>query len=205
MNLEKALACKETFAGAMSEYPRYTADASRGEWYKRTVSACIKQYGVEALDAVMGAFVYQYRYATAPYRPNDEIIIWAESLHLPEELKRNPDKYSPVSAHYGDDAALMRILLYHYHAERSRQEPSGENEKQTIWLRVGGNISVTKAEAKAILGEGNNSMLREVVLREISNGTFVPDGDTYIPESCVEIFNEKYGTAYPTTDVECCL
>lgn len=121
MELNVICACKDFFADALYHYPT-SPSSNLFKWFEKTIADCIEQFGIDVVDAMMGAYVYQYRYATAPYRPQDEIIKWVDSLNLPEELQRNPDRYSPVSARYGDAAAKLRLLVYHYYTMRLKDQ-----------------------------------------------------------------------------------
>lgn len=72
-----------------------------------------------------------------------------------------------------------------------------------IWLRVGVTISMTDEEADIIVGCGDNS--RETLLKILNEGRFLWDGDAYIPEVCVQEFNEEYGTEYEEGEPDFCL
>ena len=68
-----------------------------------------------------------------------------------------------------------------------------------IWMRVGMTVDITKEEADAIFDESNRQLDLVELIKE---GRAVPDGETYIPFSCVEDFNEENGTDYPCYDTE---
>ena len=121
MDIKNLVTCKEFFARTLDDYVNVPS-SNLFKWFEKVVADCIEQFGVDVVDAMMGAYVYQYRYATAPYRPHDEIIRWVEALNLPEELQRNPDRYSPVSARYGDAAAKLRLLVQHYYTMRLKDQ-----------------------------------------------------------------------------------
>jgi hypothetical protein len=70
-----------------------------------------------------------------------------------------------------------------------------------IWIRLGCTLNLTDEEIEKALS-GNPEQLEEVITAAISNGRFRLDGESYIPENCVEAFNEQHGTSYPVTDYE---
>lgn len=69
-----------------------------------------------------------------------------------------------------------------------------DNMKE-LWLRLGVTIKITDAEAHDILA-ANYSIANAVLTKIISDGREYVNGDAYIPETCVEYFNEKYDTKY---------
>lgn len=62
------------------------------------------------------------------------------------------------------------------------------NEQRKIWMRAGG----SEKEISYILdGKGNISIL-------FQKGQFELNGESYIPETCIDEYNEEYGTGYKT-------
>lgn len=71
---------------------------------------------------------------------------------------------------------------------------------KTIWLRLGVNMEITEEEEKKIFQDQN---LKEVLLDALSSGRITLDGDTYIPDSQVELFNSDHSTEYEINDYSC--
>lgn len=70
-------------------------------------------------------------------------------------------------------------------------------EKRQIWVRLGCIIEGTKDEIEKIL-HGDELALINVVFK----GNTALSGESYIPEECIEEYNEDYGTHHPIKDVE---
>ena len=71
-----------------------------------------------------------------------------------------------------------------------------------LWLRLGVGLQITEAEEKIILSSDSDVEIAETVRKIVAEGRFALDGDSYIPDSSVESFNEIYGTDYEEADVE---
>lgn len=72
-----------------------------------------------------------------------------------------------------------------------KRNPEGTHE---LWLRVGGHVFVTKDELDTLLKEyekGQDELMEKIIKR-----SFIPEGNTYIPEYVIEEFNEEHGTDY---------
>lgn len=67
------------------------------------------------------------------------------------------------------------------------------SEKRTLFIRLGVTIIGTKDEMEDLLS-GNYA--RFIIHDVINSGRFCIDGETYIPESSVTEYNEKYGTDF---------
>lgn len=65
-----------------------------------------------------------------------------------------------------------------------------------IWMRVGGTVDVSAAEAYSILQGGNTKLLRQMIL----DGRFKPDGDCYVPAEVIAEINEKCNTSFSVRD-----
>lgn len=62
-------------------------------------------------------------------------------------------------------------------------------------MRAGGFIHGSEKEISYILdGKGNISVL-------FQKGQFELNGESYIPETCIDEYNEEYGTDYKTDDL----
>lgn len=71
-----------------------------------------------------------------------------------------------------------------------------------LWIRAGMMLGVTDEEAKIILSEDSDSAdIAEVVTNIILEKRFAFNGDSYVPQCCVERFNEKYNTRYEADDI----
>lgn len=70
-----------------------------------------------------------------------------------------------------------------------------------IWVRLGCSLSLTNEEIEKALS-GDSDQLRDIITTAIAEQRFRLDGESYIPESCVEDFNEEHGTSYPVEDYE---
>ena len=77
-----------------------------------------------------------------------------------------------------------------------------EGALRNVWARVGMSLLVTPEEEKAIF-EGDYLEGKEAVMRVIEAGRSSVDGETYIPQECIEDFDEAYGTEYRNRDEEC--
>lgn len=68
-------------------------------------------------------------------------------------------------------------------------------EKRKIWCRLSAWISGTKEEIDALLKDGNIGSILE-------RGDFELEGGGYIPEYCVEDYNDEYGEQHEICDVD---
>ena len=62
-----------------------------------------------------------------------------------------------------------------------------------LWMRLGVGLRITEAEETVIFA--NDGMAEELLRKIIAEGRFMPDGDTYIPETTVEEYgvrNRRY-------------
>ena len=79
-------------------------------------------------------------------------------------------------------------------------------ELRPVWVRLGGFLNTTEAEADALLGgKLAHEDLVSLVKKLIDEGRFKPKGDSYVPDIVVSDFNVGYGTDYPEEDVNFCL
>ena len=65
-------------------------------------------------------------------------------------------------------------------------------------VRVGGYIYLADEEAKTLLAEGGSDTLDKIIARNLRDGTFKQDGESYFPGESVDEFNRTYGTDYDT-------
>ena len=64
-----------------------------------------------------------------------------------------------------------------------------------IWMRVGATLYLNEKEAELLLN-GDNNEAKDLLKRMIYDNRFRLDGETYIPESSIEEFNEMYDKHY---------
>ena len=73
---------------------------------------------------------------------------------------------------------------------------------RSVWMRIGCDVSGTKEQMDAMM-KGDDWRLAESTLQEMfDNGQVEIDGNTYIPERCVESYNEEYGEDIEPCDME---
>ena len=73
---------------------------------------------------------------------------------------------------------------------------------RSIWMRVGCIVGGTKEQMDAMMN-GNDWRLAEYTLKEMfDNGQVEIDGNTYIPERCVESYGKEYGEDIEPCDME---
>ena len=77
-----------------------------------------------------------------------------------------------------------------------------EGELKQVWARVGMTLDITPEEEKSIF-EGDYLAGKAAVKRVVMDGRASLDGETYIPEECIEDFDDEYGTHYQKRDEEC--
>lgn len=69
--------------------------------------------------------------------------------------------------------------------------------KHKLWMRVGCTFEVTPEEAAVLMSHTSAPEKRRTLIWQLMlEGKFRPDGETYIPEECVEDYNETYGTDF---------
>ena len=73
---------------------------------------------------------------------------------------------------------------------------------RSVWMRIGCDVRGTKEQMDA-MRKGGDWRLGEGTLQEmLDNGQVEIDGNTYIPERCVESYNEEYGEDIEPCDME---
>lgn len=92
------------------------------------------------------------------------------------------------------------------HCEQRRRVPqfnfaSGEKPlTRKLWARLGVSLRIT-AEEEAVIFGADETLSEETLRKIILDGRFTPDGDSYVPETAAEQFNEDYGTNHPVRDI----
>lgn len=79
-------------------------------------------------------------------------------------------------------------------------EVAEKPETRSVWMRLGVTVSGRASDIDAIVqgGENSDGILADLLKR----GSYRIDGDSYIPETCVEDYNEEYNTNHEVGDVE---
>lgn len=70
-------------------------------------------------------------------------------------------------------------------------------QPRRIWCRVGVTLSLTKHDEELLFGRDQDAAVA-CFRRLLTTQKLVPDGNSYIPDECVEQFNATYGTNYST-------
>ena len=129
----------------------------------------------------------------------DKILDYAYDFDAEEHIKMWVNAQGQVSGvpdikTLVQDADAIKEMLDELAAAVSNDEYPGnglKNNTSKIWMRLGISLSVTENEAKALLSGGDEStdLLREL----IADGRFKPDGDSYIPQECVQQYSREHG------------
>lgn len=73
---------------------------------------------------------------------------------------------------------------------------------RSVWMRIGCTVRGTKEQMDTIL-KGEDYRLAEYTLKDmLNNGQIDIDGSCYIPEKCVEDYNEEYGDDIEVGDID---
>jgi hypothetical protein len=73
-------------------------------------------------------------------------------------------------------------------------------DERSIWMRLGVTLKGTKEEIETLLSDGEESY--DVLMKILKERRFTFNGDSYIPQTCVEDYNKKYGTNHEVGDHE---
>lgn len=74
-----------------------------------------------------------------------------------------------------------------------------KTEQRSVWLRLGVTVTGTAEEIEALFKEEGSD---EALEKLLDNKQYEFDGDAYIPEYCVETYNEEYHTDHGVDDYE---
>lgn len=78
-----------------------------------------------------------------------------------------------------------------------RQSKSDEDEPaKTLWLRLGITLHGTRSELEKILAGSQDELVRLLTTNQVDI-----DGETYIPATSIEEYNQKYHTDFEETEV----
>lgn len=83
----------------------------------------------------------------------------------------------------------------------NNNETVNNTQMREIWLRLGVLVKLTKDEEKTILGTDKEAAVK-TLSKAITDGRVSINGNTYIPETCVDDFNKKYNTNHTVGDVD---
>ena len=73
---------------------------------------------------------------------------------------------------------------------------------RSVWMRIGCTVRGTKEQMDTML-RGEDYRLAEYTLKDmLNNGQIDIDGSCYIPEKCVEDYNEEYGDNVEVGDID---
>lgn len=76
-----------------------------------------------------------------------------------------------------------------------------KNKYHQIWVRIGMTLSLMPDEMEMLVS--GNDLDKQICLSRIfMEGRAVVDGDSYIPDSVMDKYNETYGTNYDCGDVD---
>ena len=71
-----------------------------------------------------------------------------------------------------------------------------------VWMRIGCTVRGTKEQMDVIM-KGEDCRLAEYTLKDmLNNGQVEIDGNTYIPERCVESYSKEYGEDIEPFDID---
>ena len=73
---------------------------------------------------------------------------------------------------------------------------------RSVWMRIGCVVRGTKEQMNAIMKAGDWRLAESTLQEMFDNGQVEIDGNTYIPERCVESYNEEYGEDIEPCDME---
>lgn len=75
--------------------------------------------------------------------------------------------------------------------------PSIGGRPKRIWCRIGVTLSLTKYDEEILFGSDPEAAAA-CFKRLLTTQKLVPEGNSYIPDECIEQFNATYGTNYST-------
>lgn len=74
-----------------------------------------------------------------------------------------------------------------------------------LWMRAGITMTLTDEEVEAILSGDDCSAGQGAVEAALREGRFAFDGESYIPQSTVEMFIKEHDLSYEAKEPEFCL
>ena len=70
-----------------------------------------------------------------------------------------------------------------------------------LWCRIGATLYLNESEADILLGD-DDIKAKDLLKRMIYDNRFRLDGESYVPESSVAVFNEEYRKEYTVDDYD---
>ena len=87
--------------------------------------------------------------------------------------------------------------LFRYMSQRV-QKSVEKSKKRTIRLYVGVTVTSSKEDIEKLLQMKDKDLADETLDRLYELSKVVREGDWYIPDECIQMYNEEYGTNFPT-------
>lgn len=78
-----------------------------------------------------------------------------------------------------------------------QETESGQSPETSLWMRLGVFVKGNREDIEKILQGDQN-----VLSRLISENKFQIDGETYIPSSVIEEYNDEHGTDFEPDDID---
>ena len=162
----------------------------------------IKAIEIEELkkkvEAVGGSYVFDDHYVFVEYEDSDSFIRegFVEKAFVENGkvflLVGNNDTYE-----YGVRIDCECICYGHLSCVADEiQYP------RSVWMRIGCTVRGTKEQMDAML-RGEDYRLAEYTLKDmLNNGQINIDGSCYVPEKCVEDYNEEYDDDVEVGDID---
>lgn len=69
-------------------------------------------------------------------------------------------------------------------------------KERSVWARIGVTLYGSKEEIEALFTDN----FQEALEKLFKEGKYKIDGDSYIPDSCIEEYDKKYGTNHMEED-----
>ena len=107
-----------------------------------------------------------------------------------EDMRNEPDIYDFEYEYY-----------YHYLQWRLSKVGFNNDMNMKLWCRIGATLYIDDIEADILFGKDRDKA-KQLLKQLIYDSKFRLDGESYVPEPCVQEFNEKYGKDYEVGDYE---
>ena len=94
---------------------------------------------------------------------------------------------------------LGDLVIHHSELLQPKNPAKDITKKRKVRLRIGITLCGDEQDIEQVVSgkDGRENTL----MRLMKESSFVIDGDTYIPEPCIEQYNEDYGTTHEVGDV----
>ena len=107
------------------------------------------------------------------------------------------------SCAFNDEEVSDQDWLYfvdYDNIKQSDENPAKDTTaKRKVWLRMGITLCGDEQDIEQVVSGKDGS--EDTLMRLMKESSFVIDGDTYIPEPCIEQYNKDYGTTHEVGDV----